>query len=492
MRCPILLPVLFAAFSLAAPAPLSTQKAELADRDIGLLGGIISGVNDGATPTTTTKGDLLGGVLAGINSAVNPTATSNIFKNILSDLQLVTATVVPIEIAAASSTLSAIINARPTPSSIADVFEGVAEIVEAGLTANNIVDLVDFLDDILEGDNSFNNFNPRQPDQPIYPKADPRDAPYDLPESVLRGAIHIPAEFRYGAPGAPQPVILVPGTGATGFLTFIGNFIPLLRGSNIADPVWLNIPGYLLNDAQANAEFVAYAIGYISGISGCRAVAVTSWSQGGIDAQWAYKYWPSTRGKVTDQVAISPDYHGTVLANFITTLDVPFPPAILQQEYNSNFITTLRADGGDSAYVPTTTIYSGFLDEIVEPQQGTGASAYLLDARGVGVSNNEVQTVCRGGLAGTFYTHEGVLYNPLAFALFVDALTHDGPGRPERLDLAQVCATYLTPGLDLTDFLLTENTIPIAGFEILVYPSPTTVEPPIKRESIPDTILRVT
>jgi hypothetical protein len=96
---------------------------------------------------------------------------------------------------------------------------------------------------------------------------------------------------------------------------------------------------------------------------------------------------------------------------------------VIQQEYNSNFIATIRSNGGDSAYVTTTTVFSS-TDEIVQPQSPVaGASAFLLDARGVGVTNNQVQAVCGGlGPAGTFYTHEGVLYNPLAYALTVDAL----------------------------------------------------------------------
>ena len=130
--------------------------------------------------------------------------------------------------------------------------------------------------------------------------------------------------------------------------------------------------------------------------------------------------------------------------------------------------------------MPTTTVYSGLFDEIVEPQQGAGASASLNDARGVGVSNNEVQLVCPGQPAGSFYTHEGILYNPLGYALAVDALSNDGPGSTSRLDLTSVCSQYLSPGLTLADLLLTENSILIAVIATLIYPDKTTVEPLIK------------
>lgn len=159
----------------------------------------------------------------------------------------------------------------------------------------------------------------------------------------------------------------------------------------------------LLTKAQ-----VAYAINYISGISQNVNVSTIAWSQGNIDTQWAFKYWPSTAKITTDHIAISPDYDGTVNANLICLDGLPCDPSVFQQQYlsSSNFITTLQTDNGDSAYVPTTVLYSGLFDEIVEPQQGTGASAFLNDARAVGVTNNEVQTVCAGLPGGSFYTHE--------------------------------------------------------------------------------------
>lgn len=149
----------------------------------------------------------------------------------------------------------------------------------------------------------------------------------------------------------------------------------------------------------------------------------------------------------------------------------PCTPSVLQQQYatTSKFITTLRSNGGDSAYVPTTTLYSGVYDEIVEPQQGTTASAYLGNANGVAVTNNEVQLFCPGQPAGSFYTHESMLFNPLSYALFRDALANGGPGETSRLDLTTVCAEFAAPGLNLADVLLTESTIPVAAVAIDLY-----------------------
>ena len=140
----------------------------------------------------------------------------------------------------------------------------------------------------------------------------------------------------------------------------------------------------------------------------------------------------------------------------------------------------MRSNNGDSAYVPTTTLYSGLFDEIVEPQQGTGASAFLNDARGVGVTNNEAQSVCPGLPAGSFYTHEGMLYNPLSLALLQDAMKNGGPGLISRIDLGTLCNQYLATGLNIGDLLLTENAALIAAAALITYLPKVTKEPVIK------------
>jgi hypothetical protein len=306
----------------------------------------------------------------------------------------------------------------------------------------------------------------------------PGNALFDIPEATLRAAIYIPPGFTWGA---KQPVLMSPGTGATGVSSFSSNIGKLLSQENFADPVYLNIPQNLLNDAQNNAEYVSYALQYLYAMTSEKPAIVT-WSQGSLDAQWAFKYWPSIPKIVTDHIAISPDYHGTVLAyilcpGFATANDIACVPSVIQQQYNSNFITKLRSNGGDSAYVPTTTVYS-LTDEIVQPQEGTAASGYLNDARNVGVSNTFLQGACLAQPAGLLYTHEGVLYNPVAYALVVDALQHTGPGSFSRV--SGQCGALVAPGLSLSDVIETEALIPLAVLNIFAYEPKVVSEPAIK------------
>ena len=235
-----------------------------------------------------------------------------------------------------------------------------------------------------------------------------------------------------------------------------------------------------MEDAQVNAEYVAYTINFISGICNNTKVSVIAWSQGTASTQWALKYWPSTNKVVSSYVALSPEFHGTQIVNLICPNfpEIPCDPSFIQQNYDSNWITTLRENAGDSAYVPTTTVYSSS-DQIIQPQSGNRASGLISDSRNVGVANYEIQTVCAGLPGGSLYTHEGVLFSTLAFALIEDALTNHGPGNTSRLDLHTVCSTYATPGLTLEDVLATESVFVVQGYNMLAYEPKVTDEPAI-------------
>ncbi|GJC98185.1 lipase b [Colletotrichum higginsianum] len=328
--------------------------------------------------------------------------------------------------------------------------------------------------------NSINNVNPDPKDR-IYPKRSDKDAPYSLSEQELRSKIFIPKTF--SASSKKQPVILVPGTAAMAGSTYRANLGPLLAKSDFADPLWVNIPGASLGDAQGNAEYVAYAVNYVRSATG-KKPAVVAWSQGNLNAQWAFKYWPSTREAVTDLVALSPDFHGTTEAflacGTAAAAAIVCTPSVYQQAYNAQFVRTLRANGGDSAYVPTTSIFSA-TDEVVQPQSGSGASAFLKDGKdGAVASNVEVQKACPGTPAGGAVTHEGMLYNALAFALLRDALANEGPGRLERVDRKKVCADPAAGKLDALEIQATEAVLADAARNVLVYPNKVNREPAIK------------
>ncbi|KAI9867725.1 MAG: hypothetical protein M1813_008525 [Trichoglossum hirsutum] len=330
---------------------------------------------------------------------------------------------------------------------------------------------------------STNNINTAEPTTTVYPSSSPADPQYSVEESQLRSAIYIPPNFELGS-GSKQTVILVPGTAIPGGTTYAHNFAKLLGKTSFADPLWLNIPGYSLDDIQVNAEYVVYAIHYISGITGGKNVSVVTWSQGSLDMQWALKYWPSARQLVNDHIAISGDYHGTKLAYAICPGLLQNPslgctPSVFQQTYDSKFVSKLRSGGGDSAYVPTTTVYSAF-DEVVQPQADSGASSYLNDAHGVGVTNNMLQAVCTGSPAGGIYGHASVLFNPLAWELTVDALLNPGPGQTSRINLPTVCGLPMANGLTALDVISTKGMTVIGVANAAAYLPRAATEPDLK------------
>ncbi|KAL2071972.1 hypothetical protein VTL71DRAFT_11315 [Oculimacula yallundae] len=439
---------------LAVPSPVQNANVERAAA---------------AIPPKITKQSQLDDIFEGLKGdatelALGASALADVFSAIVPGPS-------PTDIAAEISSVASVYKAHPTA-----FFESAATLILNGLAPEGLIN--DFIAE-TPFTNSDNNINLRPAIPPVYPRKGLTDAPYSISENKLRSAIYIPKEFTYGK---IRPVIFVPGTGAYAGSNFLPNLGKVFKGSSYADAVYLNIPKASLDDVQINAEYVAYAINYISAISGHKQVAIVSWSAGSIDTTWAHQYWPSTIDATKNMVSISGDRHGTVLAYLLSPAfpKIPSTPAIIQQEYNSTFIRTLRNGGGASAYVPTTSVYSIF-DEIVQPQAGPDASAFVRDDRHVGVTNIEIQQVCtllQPG--GTLYSHEGVLYNALAVAAAIDALKSGGAADLKRIDLPKVCQEIADERLSIVDVLATEAVIPIAAFEIAAYNPKVFEEPAIK------------
>ncbi|CZR64861.1 related to lipase B precursor [Phialocephala subalpina] len=399
-----------------APAPLPMPQVVVTNPITGLLGSLLQGslslgsLSSAVPAVISDTAQLVDSTVPVLEAIANGTLLGTDTPAVVQKLfQAVQPTSTPTSIQDAMTKAAGafgVSNANSAPAPEQNILENVLTLVLEGFTSSDI-------QAVLSGASPFTNtatnVNRPVPLLKTFYNTVFGNAPFSVPEAQLRAAMYIPPGFTWRK---KQPVLMSPGTGATGSVNFQSNIGKLLAQENFADPVYLNIPNALLSDAQINAEYVAYALQYLYALTS-KKPAIVTWSQGSLDAQWAFKYWPSVPKIVTDHIAISPDYHGTVLAyilcpGFALGNSIACVPSVIQQEYNSQFVTKLRSNGGDSAYVPTTTVYS-LLDEIVQPQVGTAASGFLNDARNIGVSNTFLQGACLGQPAGGVYLHEGVL-----------------------------------------------------------------------------------
>ncbi|KAK8040554.1 lipase [Apiospora marii] len=95
-----------------------------------------------------------------------------------------------------------------------------------------------------------------------------------------------------------------------------------------------------------NGARTAAAIGYVSAI----------WRVGG-PSQWALTFWPSTRARVPNLLAVAADFRGTtVVVLLCVSVAAGVAPGLLcdpaakQQTYDSGVVSALRRHGGGSAW----------------------------------------------------------------------------------------------------------------------------------------------
>ena len=229
-------------------------------------------------------------------------------------------------------------------------------------------------------------------------------------------------------------------------------------------------PDHGMGDVQVTSEYVVYAIRQIHERSG-RKVDVVGHSQGGMNPRWALRWWPELRSMVDDYVGLAPDAHGGANVDLMCAKG-SCPPSIWQQRYESNLVRAMNS-GGETfpgiSYTAAWTDYDQFLNP---PGKPVGGEPTMIK----GATNIRIQDICPGDTAD----HVAIgVYDPVAFAVIVDALTHPGPADPERIDRS-VCTQALPPHVDPVMFPV--NYAKVWG-EIWVnltsYP-PVNAEPPLK------------
>ncbi|MGQ0630329.1 MAG: esterase/lipase family protein [Sporichthyaceae bacterium] len=239
----------------------------------------------------------------------------------------------------------------------------------------------------------------------------------------------------------PQaPVLLIAGTGLTPNQNFQWNYVQAFAAAE-RPFCELRLPERGLADIASNAEYVVAAIRFMAE-ENQRRIAVVGFSQGGMIGRWALKYWPDTRGKVSDLVGLAPSNQGTVIADAVCLPKCA--PAIWQQRAGSDFLTALNSGQQTYPGISYSTIYSQ-TDEIIVPSTNSELPA------GPGkVSNVALGEICPLHVAD----HLAVgTFDPVAYALVLDALTNPGPAQASRID-ASVCTQLVHPGVDQETFLM--------------------------------------
>ena len=275
----------------------------------------------------------------------------------------------------------------------------------------------------------------------VFAPLDRPGPPLDVPAARLAAALQC-------SPGVDHathaPVLLVPGTGATASQEFSWNYEPALTQAGIPY-CGLTFPDSGNDDMQINGEYVVYAIRTMYARAG-RRIAIYGHSQGGEVPRWALRFWPDTRAMVDDVIGAAGPNHGTIVAQAACGIRKPCQPSDWQASTTSNFIKALNSYTETFPGISYTEIYSHF-DEEVQPNQDNSGTSSLHGGGGL-ITDVAVQDVCPNDVV----EHLGVgSYDPVTWALALDALQHPGPATPSRIGLA-VCAQRFMPGVNPATF----------------------------------------
>lgn len=268
------------------------------------------------------------------------------------------------------------------------------------------------------------------------------------------------------APG-DRAVLLVHGTSVTPEENWEWNWQRALPNFGFS-PCTVKLPDYAFVDIQVSAEYVVSAIRTMSDATG-RKISVVALSQGPLQPRWAIRWWPDIRERVDDLVMLAGTNHGATFADGACSAP-PCLPALWQQRYEgSMFLAALNAGDESPGNVSYTSIYS-HTDAVIQP------SAPVAVARVEGAVNIAVQDFC----PGRSVDHAQHAYDAVVWALGFDALMHEGPLDPARVDIA-VCAEVVLPYGDEGECARRGGEIyTVAGERQTNYDKKTDIEPELR------------
>jgi triacylglycerol esterase/lipase EstA (alpha/beta hydrolase family) len=267
---------------------------------------------------------------------------------------------------------------------------------------------------------------------PLAP-ADARPGPaLDVPEATLAQALVCPTLFSH--PEHPV-VLLVHGTATTPEASWSWNYERSLPAAGW-DTCTVRLPDRAMGDIQTAAEYVVWAVRRLHELTDHK-VSIIGHSQGTLEPRWALKWWPDVRADVDDLILLAGPGHGVWSADGVCATGPCFPAA-QQMRTTSRFIAALNRGGEVPRGVSVTSIYS-LTDELVEPAAFPAPTAALR-----GASNVALQSICPARPVH----HVGLLFDPTAYALALDALRHPGPADPHHVSPA-VCGQLTAPHVDV-------------------------------------------
>lgn len=270
----------------------------------------------------------------------------------------------------------------------------------------------------------------------------PAFAPLDRPGPALwvsQAALRRAMECSGNPSRGPRPVFLNAATSVTPEENFSWNW---MKAFDAQGRYWctMKMPFHTFGDIQTAAEYIVFAVREMHRRTD-RKIAILGHSQGGMSGRWALRFWPDLRTKVAEVIGMAPSNHGTLsLATCIEGL-TRCTPAVWQQGAESMFVRALNSRAETFAGIDYTNVFTA-LDEVVTPPKSSG----LTTGKGR-IANVKVQDVC------PLDPYEHVLMgtvSPAVYGIVMDALSHTGPARPERVSRS-VCRRLYMPGVDPTD-----------------------------------------